>query len=146
MKRSRLSAERMRRLAAVAACVLGLAVIAAAPVKAACRAGDEACPVVLKMKRGATSVTGTGSVSGERPNFYFKFDAMSWQKLTVHVVGRNLKTGAGIPLKLPSGGDDAVDEDAPYTLPETGSYVIEIHANTMSDGPFGPFRITLTIK
>jgi hypothetical protein len=90
-------------------------------------------------------VVGHGSVSGKRPNFYFKFDARGGQKLTVHVAGRNLKTGAGIPIKLPGGGDDAVDEGVAYTLPATGSYVILIHANTMSDGPFGPFRITLQI-
>jgi hypothetical protein len=68
------------------------------------------------------------------------------QKMTVSVDGHNLKTGPGIPITLPNGASDAVEENAPYTLPQTGDYVLEIHANTMSDGPFGPFTLTLTIR
>lgn len=102
--------------------------------------------MVLRMARGAVSVTGHGSVSGTRPNFFFRFDARAGQKMTVKVVGQNLKTGAGIPITLPDGGSDAVDENVPYALPQTGDYSLEIHANTMSDGPFGPFTLTLTIR
>ena len=91
-------------------------------------------------------VTGRGDVSGSRPNFFFKFDARADQKMTVSVDGHNLKTGPGIPITLPNGASDAVEENAPYTLPQTGDYVLEIHANTMSDGPFGPFTLTLTIR
>jgi hypothetical protein len=112
----------------------------------ACKTGDQACPAVLHMAKGATSVTGHGSVSGKRPNYYFAFGAGSGQKLTIHTAGRNLKTGPGIPITLPNGSSDAVDENTPYTLPATGRYVIDILANTMSDGPFGPFTVTLTIK
>jgi hypothetical protein len=130
-------------IAAAAAVVLGLASDGAA---AACKSGSEACPAVLHMARGATSITARGSVSGTHPNYYFKFAARAGQKLTIHTVGHNLKTGPGIPITMPNGSSDAVDENAPYTLPATGNYVIVIHANTMSDGPFGPFKITLTIK
>jgi hypothetical protein len=112
----------------------------------ACEPGDEACPVILRMARGEVSVTGRGSVSGSHPNFFFKFGARAGQKMTIRVVGQNLKTGAGIPITLPNGADDAIDENAPYTLPQTGDYRLEIHANTMSDGPFGPFILTLTIE
>jgi hypothetical protein len=123
-----------------------MAASGSAPGALACEPGDEACPVVLHMAKGAISVTGRGDVSGSRPNFFFKFDARAGQKMTVGVVGRNLKTGPGIPITLPNGASDAVEENAPYTLPQTGDYMLEIHANTMSDGPFGPFTLTLTIK
>ncbi len=112
----------------------------------ACEPGDEACPVVLRMAKGEVSVVGRGSVSGTRPNFFFKFEARGGQTMTVKTSGQNLKTGPGIPLTLPNGASDAVDENAPYALPQTGDYVLVIHANTMSDGPFGPFTLTLTIK
>jgi hypothetical protein len=112
----------------------------------ACAPGDEACPVVLRMAKGAVSITARGEVSGTRPNFFFKFNAQSGQTMTVKVVGQNVKTGAGIPITLPNGTSDAVDENAPFSLPQTGDYLLEIHANTMSDGPFGSFTLSLTIK
>jgi hypothetical protein len=111
-----------------------------------CLAGDEACPVVLKMKPGTDSIEATGSVSGEHPNYYFKFDARAGQKATIHIVGGNIKTGPGIPITLPNGGSDAIDEGSPFTLPETGTYILLLHANTMAEGPFGRFRMKLRIE
>jgi hypothetical protein len=125
---------------------VGMLATLPAPAAADCKPGEEACPVVLQMAKGDVSVIGRGDVSGSRPNFFFKFNARSGQKMTVTVAGHNLKTGPGIPITLPNGASDAVDENAPYTLPQTGDYLLEIHANTMSDGPFGPFTLTLTIK
>jgi hypothetical protein len=112
----------------------------------ACTPGDEACPVVLRMAKGAVSITARGEVSGMRPNFFFKFNAQSGQTMTVEVVGRNLKTGAGIPITLPNGTSDAVDENAPFSLAQTGDYLLQIHANTMSEGRstgLAQFRIPL---
>jgi hypothetical protein len=108
-----------------------------------CTPGEEACPVVLKMAPGARSIEATGFVSGEHP--IFKFDAKVDQKIIIHTEGGGLKTGPGIPITGPNGTQDAVDEDSPYTLPASGDYVILLHANTMSEGPFGRFRLTLII-
>jgi hypothetical protein len=112
---------------------------------AECQAGEEACPAVLRMRRGADIIEATGWVSGEHPNYYFKFDAKAGQQATIRVVGGNIKTGPGIPITFPDGGGDALDVDTPFTLPATGTYVIVLHANTMSSGPFGRFRMTLRI-
>jgi hypothetical protein len=112
-----------------------------------CRLGKEAaCPVVLKMPPGATTITATGVVSGTDPDYYFRFAARAGQTITVHTEGGGLKTGPGIPVDGPNGQGLTLDEDSPATLPATGSYVIQLHANTMSDGPFGRFRLKLTIK
>jgi hypothetical protein len=139
--------RRIATLLAATSIVAPLMLLLTGTIEArACTRGDEACPVVLHMKKGAVSVTGTGVVSGTRPNFYFKFDARAGQTMTVKVVGGGIKTGPGIPITLPNGGSDAVDVDTPYTLPATGDYIIVMHANTMSDGPFGRFFMTLTIK
>ena len=110
-----------------------------------CQVGDEACPAVLRMKSGSDVVEATGSVSGEHPNYYLKFDAKAGQQATIRVVGGNIKTGPGIPITFPNGDGDAVDEGKPFTLPATGTYVILLHANTMSSGPFGRFQMTLRI-
>ena len=132
------------RMATAAAGIL--AVVLVGTEAGACTMGDEACPAILRMARGEVSITAEGFVSGERPNYYYEFDARAGQKMTVTVVGGNIKTGPGIPITLPNGKSDAVDENTPYTLPATGTYVILMHANTMSDGPFGKFSMTLTIK
>jgi hypothetical protein len=87
-----------------------------------------------------------GYVSAKRPAYYFKFFARSGQELSIHVEGRGLKTGAGIPILAPDGKSDAVDMDVPYRLPLSGSYTIRILANLMSDGPFGAFRLRVAIK
>jgi hypothetical protein len=113
--------------------------------RAECRTGEEACPAVLHMKRGSDVVEATGWVSGEHPNYYFKFDARAGQQATIRVAGGNIKTGPGIPITMPDGSSDALDVDTPFTLPATGTYVIVLHANTMSSGPFGRFKITLRI-
>ncbi len=143
MKRSMSGA--LIRIALSAAWVIAFALTNAATARA-CTKGDQACPAVLHMATGAVSITASGMVSGARPDYYFEFNARAGQTMTIKVVGGNIKTGPGIPITLPNGKDDAVYEDTPYTLPATGKYVILMHANTMSDGPFGRFRMTLTIK
>jgi hypothetical protein len=135
----------MMRIIGLTTSILTLAAIWGPAQGQACTPGEEACPVVLKMAPGARSIEATGFVSGEHPDFYFKFDAKAGQKLIIHTEGGGLKTGPGIPITGPNGTQDAVDEDSPYTLPASGDYVIQMHANTMSEGPFGRFRLTLII-
>jgi hypothetical protein len=129
----------------VAACVAAMLHAPAWSQARGCQAGEEACPAVLRMKPGADIVEATGSVSAQHPNYYFKFDARAGQKLTLNVTGGGIKTGAGIPITLPGGGSDAVDVGEPFALPQTGTYVIVMHANLMSDGPFGRFHLTMRI-
>jgi hypothetical protein len=80
-----------------------------------------------------------------QPGLLFQVQRESWPE-TDHQGGRRqYQDRAGIPITLPNGTGDAVDENTPYTLPATGDYVIDMHANTMSEGPFGRFTVTLTI-
>jgi len=136
----------MKGIAALALSLMAFVGCLGAAQADGCTPGDEACPVVLKMKPGAVTIVASGSVSGERPDYYYKFDARAGQKATITTVGGGLKTGPGIPITGPNGFQDAVDVGKPYALPATGTYVILLHANTMSDGPFGRFTMTLTIK
>jgi hypothetical protein len=137
---------RASRRAARAAGLIASAAFSAASAAPPCTPGDEACPVALKMAPGATSIVAQGSVSGERPDYSFKFAARAGQTLTIHIVGGDIKTGPGIPIAFPGGSGGAVDVDTPFALPATGEYVILLHANTMSEGPFGKFKLTLQIK
>ena len=134
------------RSATLVASTLAVAIGVGVAQASACTPGEQACPVVLRMQPGATAIEATGSVSGEQPDFYFTFAARAGQTMLIRTVGGGLKTGPGIPITGPNNLQDAVFEQTPYTLPATGSYVIDLHANTMSEGPFGRFQITLTIK
>jgi hypothetical protein len=80
------------RMAAAAAWMLAVAL--PATEASACTMGDEACPAILRMARDEVSITAEGFVSGERPNYYYEFDARVGQKMTITVVGGNIKTGA----------------------------------------------------
>jgi hypothetical protein len=136
----------MLRMAGLFVCgVAAVGSLGARPA-AACTPGDEACPVVLRMKPGATVIEAAGFVSEKRPHFYFKFDGKAGQTIVVHTDGGGLKTGAGIPITFPNGAGDALDEGAPFKLPATGAYVLDLLANLMSEGPFGRFRLTLKIN
>jgi hypothetical protein len=130
----------------VIAVAAGFGLVPGAPPLFACVTGDAACPVMLKLKPGETEIRASGTVSGEKPDYYFALAATAGQKIIVHTDGGGLKTGPGIPISGPGGMQDAVDEDAPFTLPATGTYVLDFHANTMSDGPFGRFRMSLKIN
>ena len=68
----------------------------------ACTPGEEACPVVLRMAPGSRLIEAAGFVSGEHPNFYFKFDARGGQKLIIHTEGGGLKTGPRIRSRPPT--------------------------------------------
>jgi hypothetical protein len=140
------STRRFKRIGVPIALALALVAASFTTAARACMPGAEACPVILKMKPGATSIKASGIVSGAHPDYYFKFEAAAGQKMTIHIVGGNIKTGPGIPITFPDGKGDAVDVDTPYALPGTGAYVILLHANTMSSGPFGRFTMTLEIK
>ena len=135
----------MMRISGLTTSLLAAAAIWGSAQGQACTPGEEACPVVLRMAPGSRLIEAAGFVSGEHPDFYFKFDARGGQKLIIHTEGGGLKTGPGIPITGPGGTQDAVDEDTPYTLPASGDYVIQMHANTMSEGPFGRFKLFLII-
>ena len=134
------------RAAGLAAAVLMIPLPGISAAEATCKVGSEECPRDLVFHRGEITVTGVGTVTGKEPVYYFRFNADKGQMATIHIVsGHGLKTGPGIPFTY-QGGGDAFDVDTPMALPVTGPYVLAINANLMSEGPFGPFRFTLTIK
>jgi hypothetical protein len=136
--------EAILYVAAVTVCCLAFAA-SYGTTQAACTLGEEACPVLLRMQPGATAINATGSVSAERPDYYFKFYAKAGQTMFIQTAGGGLKTGPGIPITGPN-GEGSVFENQAYTLPATGAYMIDLHANLMSEGTFGQFTMTLKIQ
>ena len=132
------------RLVAVSVCFLAFNT-GYGITQAACIPGqDKACPVLLRMSPGAWMINATGSVSAERPDYYFKFRAKAGQMIVIKTIGGGLKTGPGISMSGPNGAF-AVNEDTQYMLSATGAYLIDLRANLMSEGPFGQFKMTLRI-
>jgi len=68
------------RIIGLSLSVLAAAVIWGTAQGQACTPGEEACPVVLRMAPGSRLIEAAGFVSGEHPDFYFKFDARGGQK------------------------------------------------------------------
>lgn len=98
------------------------------------------------MKPRAVTITTTGIVSREQPDYYVDFTARGGQSLIVHTEGGGLKTSGGIPIQGPGGFEDGIEPDSAYRLPADGRYVLAFHANLMSEGPFGRFTLTVTIR
>ena len=120
----------------------------AAPAIAACAPGAQACPAVIRMASGETSVVIKGQLTKAKPVYYLKFDARAGQMLTIDPVkASGIKWGAGVPIGFPGGKDgDAIEPGQPFKLPSTGTYSLELHANTMADNSFGPFVVKMTIR
>ncbi len=110
--------------------------------------GAEACPAVVHMARGAVSVEVSGLLTERAPSYFLSFTARGGQMLTIEPVkDPGIKWGAGVPIRFPGGKDgDAIDPGRPFKLPRTGTYTLDLHANTMADNPFGPFVVKITIR
>jgi len=124
-----------------------LAMGIATSASAGCVIGSEACPSVLRMHRGSTKIAVSGKVSADKPDYFSRFSARAGQILILHAEGGGLKTSGGIDLSHPASGfNDSVEADTPFRLPENGVYVIHLRANTMSEGPFGRFVLSIAIR
>jgi hypothetical protein len=139
-------AHRKRHLGLALAATGLLMLHAAAGPASACTAGDDACPIVLKMDPGAVSVTSSGELSVNRPNLAFQFEARAGQTVVVHVHGPVTKNHLSMsgPISEQAAGD--FNQDQPFQLPASGVYGFTLYADMMADGAFGPFELALTIK
>jgi len=59
----------------------------------------------------------------------------AWDGPAVHVV-----------LLSPDGSVDGPGIGSSVTLPLKGCYVLSVSANTMGEGPYGPFRLFLSLN
>ena len=139
-------ANRKRNLGLIAATTSLLMLAAMASPASACTSGDDACPIVLKMRPGAVSATASGELTQNRSTIAFRFEARAGQTVVVHVSGPVTKDQLPLtgPISDEQGGDFYLDK--PFKLPASGVYTFDLYANMMAEGAFGRFQLTLTIK
>ena len=141
---------------AVMATVLGAVLAGSAAVRAdtapaaaqaaACAPGAIGCPIELHMRRGATTVTVSGSFAADQAECSYIFSAREQQQLRIHVRGDAVKTSAGIALIGPGGDETLVDAEAPFRLERSGRYRLRLNRNTMSEQALTPFALTIEIR
>jgi hypothetical protein len=118
---------------------LGL-VAALIAVPAFAQPGSAADPIPIHMKRGADRVRISGVLTQGADCCAYRFAAYGGQTLKLKVTGAAVR----MVLSYPDGHSDGpLGEVTP--LPADGSYVLSLTPDTMADGAFGPFKLTLTI-
>lgn len=126
------------------AAAVGLAPISSpsSAANAACAGGSDGCPIWLHLRPGSVGITVRGRLTPIRSRYSYAFRASAGQKLTWAFSGPMVRT----LLRYPSG--DSVGPGLPdiIPLPSSGTYVFTISANTMAEGIFGPFELTLHIN
>jgi len=108
----------------------------------AAQAAVAATPIPLKMKPGSDSITVKGVLTQTGDCCSYSFGAAAGQKLTVSSTGSQ----GHFLIHFPSGDTDG-PFPGPYTwtLPATGTYILEIGPNEKFDHAYGPFTMTLRI-
>jgi hypothetical protein len=125
----------MFKLALVAA---ALALSATAALAAPGSASD---PIELKMQVGTDIITVHGVLRQNLDCCTYTFKGAAGQKLYYKVSGAVTR----LVITAPNGDSDGPNFENPKTLPATGAYTLSVSPDTMAEGAYGPFTLTLTI-
>ena len=115
-----------------------LALSASAAVAAPGSASD---PIELKMQVRTDIITVHGVLRQNLDCCTYTFKAAAGQKLYYTVTGAVTR----LVITSPNGDSDGPNFENPKTLPATGAYTLSVSPDTMADGAFGPFTMTLRI-
>ena len=121
-------------LAATALFILPASAAVAAP-------GSAANPIELKMQVGTDIITVHGVLRQNLDCCAYTFKAAAGQKLYYKVSGAVTR----LVITSPDGDSDGPNFESPKTLPQAGAYTLSVSPDTMADGAFGPFTMTLRI-
>jgi len=121
-------------LAATALFILPASAAVAAP-------GSAADPIELKMQVGTDIITVHGVLRQNLDCCAYTFKAAAGQKLYYKVSGAVTR----LVITSPDGDSDGPNFESPKTLPQAGAYTLSVSPDTMADGAYGPFTLTLTI-
>ena len=115
--------------------------IASVATAAAARPGDEAHPIVLKMRRGTDSLTVHGVLRQNVDCCAYTFKAHAGQQL------RWTESGAAARMGIAYPDGDGINPGLPNpaALPQTGRYVLTVSPDLMAEGAFGRFTLTVRI-
>ena len=121
-----------------AAFMLGAVLVAGVADAATGSGGD---PIVVHMRRGTDHIRLHGVLKEGVDCCTYKFDARKGQHLTAGVNGPATR----LTITYPSGDGDGPGLPDNMELPETGTYLLDVHPNLMADGAYGRFILYLAI-
>jgi hypothetical protein len=117
------------------------AIIALAAGAAAARPGDDKHPIALHMALGTDAITVRGVLSQRYDCCSYTFKAHAGQTLHWTLTGPATRMG----IYYPDGDGINPGLPDPTPLPQTGTYLLQVQPDTMADGAFGPFTLTVRI-
>ena len=108
---------------------------------AAAQVGNPAMPIDLKMARGTDRLVVRGTLTQGVACCTYVFKARAGQTLYWR------ETGAAVRLTIgyPDGRMQGPDFANPLPLPVSGAYTLAVSPDTMANGAYGPFTLTLRI-
>ena len=121
-----------------AALMLGAVLVAGVADGATGSGGD---PIVVHMRRGTDHIRLHDVLKEGVDCCTYKFDARKGQHLTAGVNGPATR----LTITYPSGDGDGPGLPDNMELPETGTYLLDVHPNLMADGAYGRFTLYLAI-
>jgi hypothetical protein len=103
---------------------------------------DYRCIHDVHMRRGTDTIVYRGVLTPDHPGYSYRFKARAGQVLTIKFLGPASRKVIGYP----NGDSDGPGIPDRIELKQTGLYTLEVSANTMAEGAFGPFTLTLIIR
>ena len=107
-----------------------------------CRPASPACPLAVHLVRGGPARVVHGTVRRPSDRFSYVFRAQAGATLLSRFRG----PAARLVITDPAGEADGPGFPATLPLHRTGRYRIEVSPNTMAEGIFGRFALTLRLR
>lgn len=121
--------------------LIALAAVALGCLSAAAQVGNAAMPIYLKMRPGTDRLVVRGVLRAGVACCTYVFKARAGQRL----YWRERGAAARLTLADPGGRMLGPDLPNPAPLPATGAYTLAVSPNTMANGAYGRFTLTLRI-
>lgn len=127
----------------VAVVLLGtLACGTIAEAKPVCSHGSKSSSIWLKLRPGYHQVTVHGELTPKHSSYSYSFKARAGEKLTWNFNGPMVRT----MIRYPTGETDGPGLPNDIALTRTGAYTFTVSSNTMAEGIYGPFELTLQLQ
>jgi|KBSSwiStaDraftv2_1062776.scaffolds.fasta_scaffold612966_2 hypothetical protein len=113
-----------------------------AEAKTVCSRGSDGCAITLKLRPSCRRITVHGELTREHNRYSYAFKAQAGQKLTWTFNGPTVRT----MIRYPTGETEGPGLPNDISLTRTGTYTFTVNSNTMAEGIFGSFDLTLQLQ